>query len=137
MTPLSVGSAVFTVETQIPRVSGDITADDAVSTALASVNVRRHLRERDRLARAGGALEASVELSRHEVGLAPARYKRGLSNNLDFVAAEGRLVAAEGRRIAALAHAAVRQLRLLAAMDVLAPEETGTRAPLDTRGWPA
>lgn len=97
-----------------------------------SADVRRNVRERQRLARAVAAAEASVALSRQEVEVAQARYERGLSNNLDLVAAEGQLLAAEGRRLGALAQAAVQDLRLRAAMEVLDPDDVGD-APADRR----
>jgi outer membrane protein TolC len=86
-----------------------------------TAEVRRELRQRDRLARAVAAAEASVDLRRQEVEVAQLRYDRGLSNNLDLVAAEGQLLAAEGRQIAALAQSAVQQLQLRAAMGILDP----------------
>jgi outer membrane protein TolC len=86
-----------------------------------ATEVRREVRQRDRLARAVTAAETSVELSRQEAEVAQLRYDRGLSNNLDLVTAEGQLLAAEGRRIAAVAQSAVQQLQLRAAMGVLDP----------------
>lgn len=99
-----------------------------------SADVRRHVRERQRLARAIDTAETSVTLSRQEVEVAQARYERGLSNNLDLVEAEGQLLAAEGRRLAALAQAAVQQLRLEAAMDTLEPRDVGRVAAPSTAG---
>lgn len=86
-----------------------------------AAEVRREVRQRDRLTRAVAAAETSVELSRQEVEVAQLRYDRGLSNNLDLVTAEGQRLAAEGRRIATLAQSAVQQLQLRAAMGVLDP----------------
>jgi outer membrane protein TolC len=86
-----------------------------------AAEVRREVRQRDRLARAVSTAETSVELSRQEVEVSQLRYDRGLSNNLDLVTAAGQLLAAEGRRIAALAQSAVQQLQLRAAMGVLDP----------------
>jgi outer membrane protein TolC len=95
-----------------------------------AAEVRREVRQRDRLARAVTAAETSVELSRQEVEVAQLRYDRGLSNNLDLVTAEGQLLAAEGRRIAALAQSAVQQLQLRSAMGVLDPAaEIGRPVP--------
>lgn len=85
------------------------------------VEVRREVRLRDRLARAVAAAQTSVELSRQEVEVAQLRYDRGLSNNLDLVAAEGALLAAQGRRISALAQSAVQRLQLEAAIGILDP----------------
>jgi outer membrane protein TolC len=86
-----------------------------------SDDVRRALRERDRLLRAVLAAETSVEISRREVDVAQLRYERGLSNNLDVVTAESGLLAAESRRIQALADAAVSRVRLRALLGVLNP----------------
>lgn len=131
----------FTVGMPVDRTSQAVEFQQAVlererrereRTTLArqiAAEVRRHLRERERLTRAVAAAEASVDLSRQEVEVARARYDRGLSNNLDLVAAEGQLLAAEGRRISALAQAAVQELRLQAAMDVLDPRSVGATAP--------
>ncbi len=95
-----------------------------------TADVRREVRQRDRLARAVTTAETSVELSRQEVEVSQLRYDRGLSNNLDLVTAEGQLLAAEGRRIAALAQSAVQQLQLRAAMGVLdAASEIGQPVP--------
>jgi len=95
-----------------------------------ATEVRREVRQRDRLARAVNTAETSVELSRQEVEVSQLRYDRGLSNNLDLVTAEGQLLAAEGRRIAALAQSAVQQLQLRAAMGVLdAASEIGQPVP--------
>jgi outer membrane protein TolC len=86
-----------------------------------SDDVRRALRERDRLLRAVLAAETSVEISRREVDVAQLRYERGLSNNLDVVTAESGLLAAESRRIQALADAVVSRVRLRALLGVLNP----------------
>jgi outer membrane protein TolC len=86
-----------------------------------SDDVRRAVRERDRLLRAVLAAETSVEISRKEVDVAQLRYERGLSNNLDVVTAEAGLLAAESRRIQALADAAVARVRLRALVGVLNP----------------
>ena len=86
-----------------------------------SDDVRRALRERDRLLRAVVAAETSVEISRKEVDVAQLRYERGLSNNLDVVTAESALLVAESRRIQALADAAVSRIRLRAQLGLLDP----------------
>jgi len=102
-----------------------------------AAEVRREVRQRERLVRAVGAAETSVDLSRQEVEVAQLRYDRGLSNNLDLVAAEGQLLASEGRRIAALAQSAVQQLRLRATMGVLDPlSEIAPATRLSERGGP-
>ena len=90
-----------------------------------AAEVRREVRQTHRLARAVTAAETSVDLSKQEVEVAQLRYDRGLSNNLDLVAAEGGLLAAQGRRIAALAQSAVQQLKLRATMGVLDPTAIG------------
>jgi outer membrane protein len=84
-------------------------------------DVRRALRERDRLLRGVIATETSVEISRKEVDVAQLRYERGLSNNLDVVTAESALLVAESRRIQALADTAVSRVRLRALLGVLDP----------------
>jgi outer membrane protein TolC len=101
-----------------------------------AAEVRREVRQRDRLARAVATAETSVELSKQEVEVAQLRYDRGLSNNLDLVAAEGQLLATEGRRIAALAQSAVQQLQLRAVMGVLDPaaEIVNATPPADGGG---
>lgn len=86
-----------------------------------SDDVRRALRERDRLLRGVIAAETSVEISRKEVDVAQLRYERGLSNNLDVVTAESALLVAESRRIQALADTAVSRVRLRALLGVLDP----------------
>ncbi|BCS31801.1 transporter [Luteitalea sp. TBR-22] len=82
-------------------------------------DVRRAIRERERLARVVTSTETSVELSRKELEVAQLRFRTGLSNNLDVITAEGGLLLAESRRIQALADAAVGQLRLQALLGVL------------------
>jgi outer membrane protein len=84
-------------------------------------DVRRAVRERDRLFRSVTATETSVTLAKQEVEIARFRSERGLSNNLDVVNAESGLLAAESRRIQALADAAVARLRLRAVLGVLDP----------------
>ena len=102
-----------------------------------AAEVRREVRQRDRLARAVAAAETSVDLGRQEVEVAQLRYDRGLSNNLDLVTAEGQLLAAEGRRIAALAQSAVQHLQLRAAMGILDPAaDLAPPSPLSARGGP-
>ncbi len=86
-----------------------------------SDDVRRAVRDRDRLLRSMLAAETSVQLSRNEVEVAQLRYERGLSNNLDVVSAESSLLAAESRRIQILADSAVARLRLRAVVGVLNP----------------
>jgi outer membrane protein len=83
--------------------------------------VKRAVRERERLLRTVAAAETSVEIGRKEVEVAQLRYERGLSNNLDVVTAEGALLAAEGRRVQSLADSVVARLRLLAMLGLFNP----------------
>ena len=84
-------------------------------------DVRRAVREHERLLRAMLAADTSIEIGRREVAVAQFRYERGLSNNLDVVTAESNLLAAESRRIQALADAAVARLRLRAMIGLFNP----------------
>lgn len=84
-------------------------------------DVKRGVRERDRLLRMVVSAETSVALSRNEVEVAQLRYDTGLSNNLDVVSAESGLLMAESRRIQSLADAAVAELRLRALLGVFNP----------------
>jgi outer membrane protein TolC len=86
-------------------------------------DVKRALRERDRLERTLIAADMSVELGRREVEVAQERYARGLSNNLDVVTAEANLLTAESRRMATLADSAVARLSLRAILGVLDPRK--------------
>jgi len=84
-------------------------------------DVRRAVRDRDRLLRGLAAAELSIDIARKEVDVAQLRYERGLSNNLDVVTAEGNLLAAESRRIQVLADSALAALRLSAIVGTLNP----------------
>ena len=86
-------------------------------------DVKRAIRERDRLERTLVAADTSVEIGRKEVEVAQLRYERGLSNNLDVVTAESNLLTAESRRIATLADAAVARLSLRAMLGILDPRK--------------
>jgi outer membrane protein TolC len=86
-----------------------------------STDVRRAVRDHDRLLRGIIAADTGIEIGRREVEVAQLRYERGLSNNLDVVSAESNLLAAESRRIQALADAAVARLRLRAMLGVFNP----------------
>jgi outer membrane protein TolC len=86
-----------------------------------SDDVKRTVRDRDRLIRNLAAAENQVELSRREVEVAQLRYENGLSNNLDVVTAEAGLLQAESRRIQALADSAVAGLRLRAVLGIFNP----------------
>jgi outer membrane protein len=101
--------------------------------------VKRGVRERDRLVRSLAAAETSVQIGRKEVEVAQLRYDRGLSNNLDVVTAESGLLAAEARRIAALADSAVAKLSLRAMLGILNPRKdlgSTTDIPIATRSVP-
>lgn len=65
--------------------------------------------------------DAAVEFAGQEVELASLRYRRGLSNNLDVVVAEGGLLAARARRFGVLADLALARLHLMAALGSLDP----------------
>jgi outer membrane protein len=101
--------------------------------------VKRGVRERDRLVRSLAAAETSVQIGRKEVEVAQLRYERGLSNNLDVVTAESGLLAAEARRIAALADSALAKLSLRAILGILDPRNglgSTTVLPVAARGVP-
>jgi outer membrane protein TolC len=85
--------------------------------------VKRAVRERDRLERTLVAADLSVDIGRREVEVAQERYARGLSNNLDVVTAASNLLTAESRRIATLADSAVARLSLRAILGVLDPRK--------------
>lgn len=84
-------------------------------------DVRRSLRDRDRLQRQVLAAQTAVDVSRQEVEVAQMRYDKGLSNNLDVVTAESGLLSAESRRIQALVDSAIMRLRLRAVLGILDP----------------
>jgi outer membrane protein TolC len=84
-------------------------------------DVRRSIRQKERVLRNLAAAEASVDIGRREVEVAQLRYERGLSNNLDVVTAETNLMSIESRRIAALAESAVAHLALRATLGILEP----------------
>ncbi|MFM8534962.1 MAG: TolC family protein [Acidimicrobiia bacterium] len=84
-------------------------------------DVRRSVRDRDRLQRQVIAAQTAVDISRQEVEVARMRYENGLSNNLDVVPAESGLLGAESRRIQALVDSALMRLRLRAVLGTLDP----------------
>jgi len=86
-------------------------------------DVKRAIRERDRLERTLLAADTGVEIGRREVEVAQLRYERGLSNNLDVVTAESNLLTLESRRIASLADSAVARLSLRAMLGILDPRK--------------
>jgi outer membrane protein len=94
-------------------------------------DVRRSIRDRERLQRQVIAAQTSVDVSRQEVEVARMRYEKGLSNNLDVVTAESGLLSAESRRIQALVESAIMRLRLRAVLGILDPrldiETPGTK----------
>jgi outer membrane protein len=92
--------------------------------------VKRALRDRNRILRAVATAEAAIEISRREVEVAQLRYERGLSNNLDVVTAEGNLLAAESRHLQALADLALSRLTLRGTLGVLDPRRDLTPAAL-------
>jgi outer membrane protein TolC len=110
------------VEYQTALMARERQARDAVTLQRQVADeVRRALRDRDRLLRTVVAAETSVEIARREVEVAQLRHERGLSNNLDVVTAETGLLVAESRRIQALADAAVGRLQLRAVLGILNP----------------
>jgi outer membrane protein TolC len=92
-------------------------------------DVRRVIRQRERMIRNLAASEATVDVARREVEVAQLRYERGLSNNLDVVTAEGNLLSLESRRISALAESAVAHLALRATLGILDPLKDIVEAP--------
>jgi outer membrane protein len=86
-----------------------------------SDDVRRAVRDRDRLQRLVASAETAVTLGQRQVEVAQLRYERGLSNNLDVVTAETELLSAESRRSGAAADYAVALLALRATVGILDP----------------
>ena len=86
-------------------------------------DVRRQLRQRDRVIRSLAASENNVKLAQQEVEVARLRYERGLSNNLDVVTAETNLLNVESLRILALADLATSRLSLRATIGILDPRK--------------
>ncbi len=84
-------------------------------------DARRAVRHYERLQKGLILVEASVEQARCEAELALLRYERGLSNNLDVVAAEANLLGARARRASLLGDLAVAWWELRAAAGVLNP----------------
>jgi outer membrane protein TolC len=98
---------------------------------------KRATRERNRLLRAFLAAEASVDIGRREAEVARVRYDRGLSNNLDVIAAESNLLGAESRRIQALADLATARLSLRAVLGILDPRnDVASPAPVAASSHP-
>jgi len=86
-------------------------------------DVRRQLRQRDRVIRSLAAADNNVKLAQQEVEVARLRYERGLSNNLDVVTAETNLLNIESLRILALADLATSRLSLRATVGILDPRK--------------
>jgi outer membrane protein TolC len=63
--------------------------------------------------------DLAVGFAEQELELAALRYQRGLSNNLDVVAAESSLLGARARRFASIVDLALARLRLRAAIGLL------------------
>jgi outer membrane protein TolC len=82
-------------------------------------DVRRAVRNRDRVLRTLETAEASIAIGQQEVEVAQLRSERGLSDNLDVITAETNLLAMEGRRLSALAELAIARLSLRAAVGIL------------------
>ena len=82
---------------------------------------RRAVRYYERLYQGLTLVESSVEQASREAELALLRYERGLSNNLDVVAAEANLLGARARRASLLGELAVAWFQLRAAAGVLNP----------------
>jgi outer membrane protein TolC len=101
-----------------------------------AADVRRALRETDRMTARLTVSESTVDVARREVEVAQFRYERGLSNNLDVVSAEGNLLAAESRRISALADVAMARLTLRAALGTLDPRKDISNAADGLRSVP-
>jgi outer membrane protein TolC len=83
--------------------------------------VRRAVRQMDRLIKGLAVARASEDFAEKEVEVATLRYQRGLSNNLDVVNAEQALMTARSRRIGLLAEMAVARLSLLNTLGTLDP----------------
>jgi len=95
-----------------------------------AADVKRSMRETARMTERLRVSEESLEISQREVEVAHFRYERGLSNNLDVVAAEGGLMLAENRRLAALAELALSRLSLRATLGILdARQDVADAAP--------
>jgi outer membrane protein TolC len=88
-----------------------------------SDDARHAIRNRDRVVRTLRAAEESVAIGQQEVEVAQLRSERGLSNNLDVVAAEANLLAMQGRRLSALADLAVVNFSLRATIGILDPRK--------------
>src|SRR5262245_1115004 len=98
-----------------------------------SDDVRRQLRQRDRVVRSLAAAENNVQLAQQEVEIARLRYERGLSNNLDVVTAETNLLSVESVRILARSELATSRLSLRATMGILDPHKDAAEPAVSAR----
>ena len=96
-------------------------------------DVRRQLRQRERVIRSLAAAESNVKLAQQEVEVARLRYERGLSNNLDVVTAETNLLNVESLRILGLAELATSRLSLRATLGILDPRKDAADSSTATR----
>jgi outer membrane protein len=88
-----------------------------------TVEVRRAVREQRRAEQSAALAHDAVQLSRREVEVARLRFARGLSSNLDVVAAESNLLAAESQAITADGQVTLSRLAVLAAAGTLDPQQ--------------
>jgi outer membrane protein TolC len=86
-----------------------------------ATDVRRAVRQQERLVNGVHAADASVDFAEKEVDVATLRFQRGLSNNLDLITAETNLLTVQSRRIAVLADLAVARLNVKATVGTLDP----------------
>ena len=82
-------------------------------------DARRAVRQRERAVRRLELARSEVKLAQTGVEIAALRHDRGLSNNLDLIAAEGDLRNARSQEVAASAELAMAALSLRAAMGIL------------------
>lgn len=87
--------------------------------AQAEIDVRRALRQQQRLLHSLASADDGVTFAAQQVDVARVRFERGLSGNLDLVSAEADLLAAQSRRSSVAAALAVARLQVKAAMGTL------------------
>ena len=85
----------------------------------AEVDVRRALRNQQRLLHGLASADDGVAFAASQVDVARVRFERGMSGNLDLVSAEADLLAAQSRRSSVAAALAVARLQVKAAMGTL------------------
>jgi outer membrane protein TolC len=83
------------------------------------IDVRRAVRQEQRLEHALAAAERAVDVATVEADVAAERFQRGLSNNLDLIGAETDLLSAESRRVEATVAVAVARLNVQATVGAL------------------